>query len=64
MQAGIFLGAGLGPILLGWTIDQYSFSTSWVGVSVLLLAAASIVTIVGLRTQQPEPATIARQEGR
>ncbi len=24
MQAGIFLGAGLGPILLGWTIDQYS----------------------------------------
>jgi MFS family permease len=64
MQAGIFLGAGLGPILLGWTIDQYSFSTSWVGVSVLLLAAASIVTIVGLRTQQPEPATTARQEGR
>jgi predicted MFS family arabinose efflux permease len=64
MQAGIFLGAGLGPILLGWTIDQYSFSTSWVGVSVLLLAAASIVTIVGLRTKRPEPATTARQEGR
>ncbi len=64
MQAGIFLGAGLGPILLGWTIDQYSFSTSWVGVTVLLLMAASIVTIVGLRTQRPEPATTARQEGR
>ncbi len=60
MQAGIFLGAGLGPILLGWTIDQYSFSTSWVGVSVLLLAAASIVTIVGLRTQRLEPATTVR----
>ena len=60
MQAGIFLGAGLGPILLGWTIDQYSFSTSWVGVSVLLLAAASIVTIVGLRTKRPEPATTVR----
>jgi predicted MFS family arabinose efflux permease len=60
MQAGIFLGAGLGPILLGWTIDQYSFSTSWVGVTVLLLMAASIVTIVGLRTQRPEPATTVR----
>ncbi len=60
MQAGIFLGAGLGPILLGWTIDQYSFSTSWVGVSVMLLAAASIVSIVGLRTKRPEPATTAR----
>ncbi len=58
MQAGIFLGAGLGPILLGWTIDQYSFSTSWVGVSVLLLAAASIVTVVGRRAGRPAvPAT-------
>jgi MFS family permease len=58
MQAGIFLGAGLGPIVLGWTIDQYSFSTSWVGVSVLLLAAASIVTVVGRRAGRPAvPAT-------
>ncbi len=24
------------PILLGWTIDQYSLSTSWVGAAVLL----------------------------
>ena len=52
MQAGIFLGAGLGPILLGWTIDRYSFSTSWVAVAVLLLTAASIVTLVGMRTRQ------------
>lgn len=52
MQAGIFLGAGLGPILLGWTIDQYSFSTSWVAVAVLLLTASSIVTLVGMRTRQ------------
>ena len=64
MQAGICLGAGLGPSWLGWTSGQDSFSTSWVVVTVLLLTAASIVTIVGLRTQQPEPATTARQEGR
>jgi len=58
MQAGIFLGAGLGPILLGWTIDKYSCATGWVGVSVLLLAAASIVTVVGRRTGRPMvPAT-------
>ncbi len=58
MQAGIFLGAGLGPILLGWTIDQYSFSTSWLGVTVLLLMAASIVTVVGRRAGRPAvPAT-------
>ena len=36
-------------ILLGWTIDQCSLSTSWVGVTVLLLMAASIATLVGRR---------------
>ena len=51
-QAGIFLGAGAGPVLLGWFIDRTSFPASWVLVAVALLAAASIVAIVGLRTQQ------------
>lgn len=54
-QAGIFAGAGLGPVVLGLVIDATSFQTSWALVSVALLVAAVIVTIVGVRTQQPEP---------
>jgi MFS family permease len=52
-QAGIFLGAGLGPVVLGWTIENASFATSWLLVSLALLIAASIVTIVGRRTRLP-----------
>jgi MFS family permease len=57
-QAGIFLGAGLGPVLLGWVIDTTSFQTSWALVSLALLIAAAIVTTVGVRTRRPEPAQI------
>jgi MFS family permease len=52
-QAGIFLGAGLGPVILGWVIDGTSFPTSWLVVSGALLLAASIVVIVRVRTQGP-----------
>lgn len=60
-QAGIFLGAGLGPILLGLVIDKTSFQASWALVSVMLLLAASIVTIVGVRTQRPESTRVAEE---
>ena len=62
-QAGIFLGAGLGPILLGWVIENASFQTSWAIVSLWLLLAATIVTIVGARTQRPLIAAVP-EEGR
>jgi MFS family permease len=52
-QAGVFLGAGFGPILLGWTIENTSFDMSWALVSAALLIAASIATIVGIRTRRP-----------
>ena len=61
-QAGIFLGAGLGPILLGWIIDTTSFQSSWGLVSVMLLLAAAIVAMVGMRTQRPVSANV-QQEG-
>jgi MFS family permease len=54
-QAGVFLGAGFGPIFLGWTIENTSFATSWLLVSLVLLIAASIAAIVGRRTQLPQP---------
>ncbi len=50
-QAGIFAGAGVGPVLLGAIIDATSFSTSWAVVSLALLTAASIVAVVAVRTQ-------------
>ncbi|GMQ85744.1 MAG: hypothetical protein BMS9Abin07_1312 [Acidimicrobiia bacterium] len=57
-QAGIFLGAGLGPIVLGWTIENTSFAVSWALVSVSLLIAAAIIVVVGRRTSRhAEPAT-------
>jgi len=62
-QAGIFLGAGLGPVVLGWVIDNTSFQASWALVSAALLIAAAIVTIVGQRTQ-PSNTTNQREEAR
>ncbi len=62
-QAGIFLGAGLGPVVLGWVIENTSFQTSWAVVSLALLIAASIVTIVGRRTR-PGKTIDQREEAR
>ena len=60
-QAGIFLGAGIGPVLLGLVIERTSFQASWALVAVALLLAASIVTIVGVRSQRIEPAQPSAQ---
>lgn len=49
-QAGIFLGAGVGPIALGWVIERWSFSTGWLIVSVLLALAALVMLSVVRRT--------------
>jgi MFS family permease len=54
-QAGVFLGAGGGPIVLGWAIDRWSYDTSWTLVAASLLLAASIVTAVGARTRVSAP---------
>lgn len=50
-QAGIFFGAGVGPLVLGWVVDTSSFQTAWRLVATLLLVAASIVFAVGLRVR-------------
>lgn len=54
-QAGIFLGAGGGPILVGWAIDRWSYNTSWLLVALSLALAAAIVIAVGIRTRAPAP---------
>ena len=48
-QAGVFVGAGLGPLLLAGVIDRWSFGGGWVVVGCGLVAATLIVTWVGRR---------------
>lgn len=42
-QAGIFVGAGLGPVGIGWLIENQSYAAGWTATSVSLLIAASVV---------------------
>jgi MFS family permease len=48
-QAGVFLGAGGVPILLGAVIERWSFDGAWVTAACGLLVAALIVGSVGRR---------------
>ena len=50
-QAGVFLGAGAAPIILGAIIDTWSFGWSWLAVSAALATAALIVTSVDRRVR-------------
>lgn len=51
-QAGIFLGAGVGPVVMGRLIDEYSFAASWTVVAGALLVAAAIVSVIGTRSRE------------
>ncbi|NNF65036.1 MAG: MFS transporter [Acidimicrobiia bacterium] len=46
-QAGVFLGAGGGPVVVGWLVDTWSFSVAFVVVGVMLAAASLVVGWVG-----------------
>ncbi len=46
-QAGIFVGAGVGPLVLGWLVDSVSFDAMWLVVSAALALAATGVAAVG-----------------
>lgn len=54
-QAGIFLGAGTGPIALGWVIDSWSFRAAWMVVGALLAAASLVVLAVAMQRRALEP---------
>jgi MFS family permease len=56
-QAGVFAGAGGGPLLLGFLVERYSFSTVWVVVAGALIVATVLVVAVGHRS------TFARTAG-
>ena len=46
-QAGVFLGVGLGPIIIGWVITNVSFQASWLLVSAVLAGGAATAAAVG-----------------
>jgi len=48
-QAGVFLGAGIGPLALGWLIGNVSRIVSWMTVA-LCLGIASVVTLTVARS--------------
>ena len=51
-QAGVFLGAGVGPLVLGWLIDNVSRTASWTTVAACL-GIASLVTLGVARITRP-----------
>jgi len=53
-QAGVFLGAGIGPLVLGWLIANVSQAASWATVSVAL-GLASVVTLAVAHTTRVYP---------
>ena len=54
-QAGVFLGAGVGPVVIGWVVDNWTFTEAWLVVAVFTAIAAVIVGLVGaqMRARQP-----------
>ncbi len=52
-QAGVFVGAGAVPILMGVVIERWSFSGAWITAAVGLVIAAVVVGSVGGRVAGP-----------
>lgn len=48
-QAGIFLGAGVGPAGIGWLIEEASYPLAWQVVAISLVISTAIVLIVRRR---------------
>ncbi len=46
-QAGIFVGAGVGPVILGTIIDTWGFDAGWIAVALALALATVGVSLVG-----------------
>jgi len=49
IQAGVFVGAGLGPLVLGAVAERWSFDAVWLVVAGALAAASVVVSIAGHR---------------
>jgi predicted MFS family arabinose efflux permease len=47
-QTGTYLGAGLGPLLIGVVVDRWSFAVAWPA-SAALLVGGAVLMLVGRR---------------
>lgn len=56
-QAGVFVGAGAGPLLLGFVIDRGSFDAAWLTVSLGLAGAMAIILVVRARLRAANAVT-------
>ncbi len=59
-QAGVFLGAGIGPLLMGGAISRWSFDAAWLLAGGGLVVASVVVARVGtvaVRTGRRPPGT-------
>ncbi len=56
-QAGIFVGAGLGPIVLGAIVDTWSFRAAWLIAAALLAVASTVVMSVAITRHRLERPT-------
>ena len=46
-QAGVFAGAGIGPLVLGLTADRLSFDAVWLIVGLALALSGTVVVLTG-----------------
>lgn len=54
-QAGIFFGAGAGPIVLGIVVDRWGFDMIWLVVAAALAVASTVVATVGHAVTRSDP---------
>ncbi|MDH5295199.1 MAG: MFS transporter, partial [Acidimicrobiia bacterium] len=47
VQAGVFVGAGATPIVLGTAVERWGFDAVWVIVAAALLAGAGVARFIG-----------------
>lgn len=48
-QAGIFLGAGAGPLILGAAIERWSYDGAWIAAGLGLIVSSLVIASVGAR---------------
>ena len=50
-QAGVFVGAGLGPLLLGAVIERWSFDGAWLTAAAGLVISSLLIGWLGRATR-------------
>jgi MFS family permease len=53
VQAGIFVGAGIAPLIFGFLAERASFRIAWLFVAVGLAAAVVLIELVRRRVALP-----------